>query len=296
MISPFSGALKTLFRACMLLSCAVLAAGPVLARQADRETGRYVGSRPSADESFTIQWRADDVLAADLGRAGVYSDVPYGLRTASGERYDHSAMTAAHADWPFDSMVRVTRMDDGRRVVVRINDRTDPGSSNVIRLSDAAADRLGLTDAADAPAAIRIERLSGEPVPAVEFERRPRTARRRDGDAAPQAVAEAEPPVQADGVGRAEARRNDAPDAAGSRADDPGEASFTLQIGAFSNLSSARTLASDVDGAWVMQVMENGQPTYRVYYRQFESEPAARHAQKRLKERGRDSFLRTIPS
>ena len=67
-----------------------------------------------------------------------------GHRTANGERYDPSVLTAAHPVLPFGSRVRVTRVeDDPRSVVVRINDRCASGKK-VIDLSEAAARRLGM--------------------------------------------------------------------------------------------------------------------------------------------------------
>jgi rare lipoprotein A len=70
-----------------------------------------------------------------------------GHRTASGERYDPSALTAAHPVLPFGTRVRVVRMNDaGSAVVVRINDRC-AGRKKIIDLSEAAARRLGMIKA-----------------------------------------------------------------------------------------------------------------------------------------------------
>jgi rare lipoprotein A len=64
--------------------------------------------------------------------------------TASGERFDKSAMTAAHKTLPMHTRVRVTRLDTGRSVLVRINDRGPFKPGRIIDLSDAAADALGM--------------------------------------------------------------------------------------------------------------------------------------------------------
>lgn len=64
-------------------------------------------------------------------------------RTASGERMDPSAMTAAHRSLPFGTKVRVTNASNGRAVVVRINDRGPFVGGRVLDLSKAAATRLG---------------------------------------------------------------------------------------------------------------------------------------------------------
>ena len=65
--------------------------------------------------------------------------------TASGERFDKTAMTAAHRTLPFGTKVRVTHAKSGRSVVVRINDRGPFKPGRVIDLSQAAAEQLGMT-------------------------------------------------------------------------------------------------------------------------------------------------------
>lgn len=66
-----------------------------------------------------------------------------GRPTASGERFDPKALTAAHPSLPLGSLVEVRRWTDGRRVIVRINDR-GPARGNGIDLSEAAARALGI--------------------------------------------------------------------------------------------------------------------------------------------------------
>jgi rare lipoprotein A len=78
------------------------------------------------------------------GLASWYGRQFQGNRTASGEPYDMFAMTAAHPTLPIPSYARVTRVSDGRSVVVRINDRGPFYRDRVIDLSYAAAARLGL--------------------------------------------------------------------------------------------------------------------------------------------------------
>jgi rare lipoprotein A len=73
-----------------------------------------------------------------------------GKRTASGERYDMYAMTAAHTILPIPSYARVTNLANGRSVVVRINDRGPFHADRLIDLSYAAAYRLGYAVAGSA--------------------------------------------------------------------------------------------------------------------------------------------------
>lgn len=86
-----------------------------------------------------------DVAEVREGRASYYADSLAGNRTASGERYDPSALTAASRDLPFDTRVRVTRMDTGASVIVRINDRGPfRDESRILDVSRAAAERLDM--------------------------------------------------------------------------------------------------------------------------------------------------------
>lgn len=65
--------------------------------------------------------------------------------TASGERFNKRAMTAAHRTLPFGTRVRVTHVASGRSVEVRINDRGPFKKARVIDLSEAAAQTIGMT-------------------------------------------------------------------------------------------------------------------------------------------------------
>lgn len=81
----------------------------------------------------------------ESGLATWYGAKFAGKRTASGERFDPRAYTAAHRTLPFDTLVEVRRLDDGRRVRVRINDRGPYGGhGRIIDLSRAAAEALGM--------------------------------------------------------------------------------------------------------------------------------------------------------
>ncbi|GMV15119.1 MAG: hypothetical protein AMXMBFR56_33430 [Polyangiaceae bacterium] len=96
------------------------------------------------------------------GEATYYSDKLAGRKTASGERYDPGALTAAHRTLPFGSVVRVVRQGTQRSVVVRITDRGPFGKpSRIIDLSKAAARELDMLRAGVVP--VRVEVLSSAP-------------------------------------------------------------------------------------------------------------------------------------
>ena len=78
------------------------------------------------------------------GTASWYGKKFHGRRTSSGDKYDMYAMTAAHPRLPLPSYVRVTNLDNGKKVVVRVNDRGPFLHGRVIDLSYAAAYKLGI--------------------------------------------------------------------------------------------------------------------------------------------------------
>jgi rare lipoprotein A len=85
------------------------------------------------------------------GKASWYGPGFHGKRTASGERFDMNELTAAHRTLPFGTRVRVLNPQNGREVVVRINDRGPRISDRIIDLSKAAAAALDLLQAGEAP-------------------------------------------------------------------------------------------------------------------------------------------------
>jgi rare lipoprotein A len=82
------------------------------------------------------------------GAASWYGPGFHGRKTASGERFNTHALTAAHRTLPFGTRVRVTNERTGRSVVVRINDRGPYAHGRVIDLSKASAQAVGLSGVA----------------------------------------------------------------------------------------------------------------------------------------------------
>ena len=120
----------------VLTGCATARTGPMTtttpptrASLPAPSTPRPPAARPSAFEH--------------TGEASWYGRQHHGKRTASGETYDMHKLTAAHRTLPLGTRVRVTNLDNGRVVDVRINDRGPFVSGRVLDLSYAAAQRLG---------------------------------------------------------------------------------------------------------------------------------------------------------
>jgi rare lipoprotein A len=80
------------------------------------------------------------------GIASYYGPGLHGRPTASGERFNQNAMTAAHRKLPFGTCLRVVNMENGRSVDVRVNDRGPYKEGRIVDVSLAAAKKLGLVD------------------------------------------------------------------------------------------------------------------------------------------------------
>lgn len=90
------------------------------------------------------------------GVASWYGPGFHGRKTASGERYNMDALTAAHKSLPFGTRVRVTNRNNGKSVVVKINDRGPYVGGRVIDLSRGAARTIGMIGSGTAKVTVEI--------------------------------------------------------------------------------------------------------------------------------------------
>jgi rare lipoprotein A len=97
------------------------------------------------------------------GSASWYGAELHGNKTASGERFDKGAYTAAHPSLAFGTRVCVQNQINGRGVTVRINDRGPFTRKRIIDVSQAAATRLGMVSRGTAPVSLRILNASAKP-------------------------------------------------------------------------------------------------------------------------------------
>ncbi len=98
----------------------------------------------------------------ETGWASYYSDKFHGRYTASGERYNKNALTAAHRTLAFGTKVKVTNLRNGKSVIVRINDRGPWVEGRIIDLSKEAARRLDMLAAGTVPVRIEVVETSPE--------------------------------------------------------------------------------------------------------------------------------------
>ena len=99
------------------------------------------GPRPSA-----VEPARPEEHRVETGLASYYARGLQGHVTASGERYDRHQLTCAHRSYPFGTLLRVTDLENGRSVVVKVNDRGPFAEGRVVDLSWAAARALDMIE------------------------------------------------------------------------------------------------------------------------------------------------------
>jgi rare lipoprotein A len=122
---------------------------------------------------YEVAGRRYDVLASsdgfvERGIASWYGSPFHGRRASSGETYDMYAMTAAHPTLPLPTYVQVTNLENGRKAVVRVNDRGPFHDNRVIDLSYAAAGKLGVLQKGTAMVELRALDPRGSSGPSSE--------------------------------------------------------------------------------------------------------------------------------
>ncbi|EHD22522.1 MULTISPECIES: endolytic peptidoglycan transglycosylase RlpA [Brenneria] len=112
---------------------------------------RYEPYNQGALQDYTIKGKTYRVIKnpqnfSETGLATWYGEEAGGNQTAIGEVFDPNGLTAAHPTLPLPSYVRVTNLSNGRRLVVRVNDRGPYTPGRIIDLSKAAGDRLNISN------------------------------------------------------------------------------------------------------------------------------------------------------
>ncbi len=196
----------------------------------------------------------------ERGTASWYGEKFHGRRTSSGEIYDMYAMTAAHRTLPLPTYVEVTNLDNGRSVVVKVNDRGPFHGNRLIDLSYAAAAKLDMLRKGTAPVEVR---ALDPAAPA------PRTTTDGSRPVSPSAT----PAVTAHSTTGAP------PIPVGGR--------FYVQTGAFSDLRNAETLRSTLSnkGTEEVHIVESSTMDGRVLYKVRIGPLANQESALRLKDR-----------
>ncbi len=132
-----------LLSACTEARLAVYGAKQIMGPDAGGDTGNYKVGSPYQMAGIWY-YPAEDPDYDQVGIASWYGPKFHGSLTANGETYDMDGMTAAHPTLPMPSWVRVTNLDNGRSVLVRINDRGPFKKNRLIDMSRRAAKELNM--------------------------------------------------------------------------------------------------------------------------------------------------------
>lgn len=132
----------------LLMSCALAALVALSGQSEARVRAHY---RPVQSASFVpLTW-------TEVGLSSWYGSESAG-KTASGETYDMSKLTAAHRTLPFNSRIRVTNLKNGRAITLRVNDRGPNVRGRLLDVSKAAAERLGFVGSGRTPVRLTVVR------------------------------------------------------------------------------------------------------------------------------------------
>ena len=118
--------------------------------------GGYLSAQPSFYQNRLTKPTAQNQPYIE-GNASWYGPKFAGKPTSNGELFNPEALTAAHPDLPFNTLVKVTNIKNGKTVIVRINDRGPFVKGRIIDLSQAAARSIDMTT--DGVVRVRLEIL-----------------------------------------------------------------------------------------------------------------------------------------
>lgn len=196
------------------------------------------------------------------GTASWYGKKFHGRKTASGERFNMHDLTAAHTTLPMNTQVRVCNRNNGKSVVVRINDRGPFAKNRVIDVSRRAAEELGMIGSGTAPVEVTVLNAeNASPTPVVLPEQ-------IDSGSLPSTP-----------IDPAQILFDDMP--INPMQNQPDSNQWAVQIGAFSQADSAERWRAQYDGyqgfsASTQVENQQGQPWYKVYLSGFANEAEAR--------------------
>lgn len=145
-----------------LCGCAETQFGANIAKQVTKDTrsqGGYKVGKPYLIDGQEY-YPQENFEYAEVGIASWYGPGFHAKQTANGEQYDQNELTAAHRTLQMPSLVRVTNLDNGRSVVLRVNDRGPYSKGRIIDVSSRAADLLAFKGKGTAK--VRVETLPTE--------------------------------------------------------------------------------------------------------------------------------------
>lgn len=209
----------------------------------------------------------EDYSYSEVGTASWYGKDFHAKKTANGERYDMNSLTAAHRTLPLPSIVKVTNLENGRSLVLRVNDRGPYAKNRIIDVSKRASQLLGFFTQGTTKVRVEVMEkeskalkaaLTGEPVEEDVYQVQ---------ETAPVITSEPEPMAQ-------------------NNISYP-KGSYFVQVGSFSMESGAQSIASQLDvKSNIFYTNVNGQNFYRVRVGPFTDEQSANEMLSNIRSKG----------
>ena len=237
-----------------------------------------------------VKANSDAKISEESGRASIYTDGFNGQPTANGEIFDETAMTAAHPSLPLPSLVQVVNKDNGREVVVRVNDRGPFDGKRILELSPRAGSVLGMTSGATSNVTVRY--LGPAPVQRTD---QGYASKDIEDESLPPVTAEA-PPLQTAPVSLPTyAPEPVAPVQTVAAAAPVSGTGFYIQAGAFAEINNAQDLSYALGRGMDVKIEEarvNGGDFFRVLIGPYATMDAAESQRAQLSQAGiADGFL-----
>lgn len=252
-------------------------------------TWYYPKEEPNYDETGVASW---------------YGPTFYGHRTADGEIFKAASLTAAHRTLPMPVNVRVTNLDNGRSLIVRVNDRGPFAKGRIIDVSEQAAKLLGFYGQGTARVRVtfvaRADLPNGQPQPdstppeiASAVQAAPTgkvdvaSLQAAPGAALDPAMAAAPLPSPVGAPPSEEQIAATEPTGQVTTVPVPAVTHLYVQVGAFSTMENARRIQSRLgNGLMISTIERNGQKLYRVRLGPFDQVADADQALSRLTGQG----------
>jgi rare lipoprotein A len=256
------------------------------------------GNRPYVVFGKTYTPIMDERPFKQRGIGSWYGKKFHGQKTSSGELYDMYKMTAAHPTLPIPSYARVTNLNNGIQVIVRVNDRGPFHSGRIIDLSYTAALKLGYLGKGSSE--LEVERLLPDEIERIAARKR-NAPQQADAvptsEAAPQAV-DMTPAIEVNPVTMPIAtvsmlEPEPAKPAAGAVSSNAGNTpanGFYLQFGAFTQANYAEAVRTTLSQKWgnslpPIEIVESGQ-LFRLHSGPFANRSDAVDAAQQVQDRG----------
>lgn len=218
----------------------------------------------------------------ELGMASWYGTDFHGKRTANGEIYNMDALTAAHPTLPLPSLVHVTNMENGRTMVVRVNDRGPYSRNRIIDLSRRTADLLGFRK--NGTARVRVKYLRRAPLSGDDSFERSHLAQ-QSWFQKRHAAALSQPPL---------IRKESTILTQDVKSLSTPRGRYVIRVGTFRDHTNAKRLSQSLDVVGpvrVERVLRGSMPLYRVYVGPYNRSEMAQQALNNVKLAGANDAM-----